>query len=126
MLIIWSDYVAPTAYWVLIECSLAIVSACLPILRPIFHGFSLDTLFRSLAGKLTLKSSGTGNSKHSRDPYDSLITDSSTQSSNHKLGFSAGVIALPQSHALKKELSVHRPAGRIMVQSEWGAGVNDV
>ncbi|KAL9116916.1 MAG: hypothetical protein Q9187_006554 [Circinaria calcarea] len=119
-------YVAPTAYWVLIECSLAIVSACLPVLRPIFHGFSLDTLFRSLASKLTLRSSSTGNSKHISDTYDSLNADSSTQSLSNKLGFSAGVIALPQSHVLDKELSIHRPADRIMVQSEWGAGVNAV
>ncbi|RYP60842.1 hypothetical protein DL771_010353 [Monosporascus sp. 5C6A] len=54
--------IAPTLYWTQLEASIAVVSACLPTLRPLFSRFSLETLVYSLASKLSIhngtKSSG--------------------------------------------------------------------
>lgn len=49
-------YAAPAVYWSLTETSLAVVSACLPTLLPIFRGFSLKSLLHSLRSKLSLHS----------------------------------------------------------------------
>lgn len=51
-----ADYAAPAVYWSLTETSLAVVSACLPTLLPIFRGFSLKSLLHSLRSKLSLHS----------------------------------------------------------------------
>jgi hypothetical protein len=49
--------IAPTLYWTVIEAATAVVSACLPTLRPLFAGISLETL-QGLASKFSLRSSG--------------------------------------------------------------------
>ena len=113
------DYVAPTAYWVVIECSLAIVSACLPVLRPIFHGRSIDTIFRSIAKRFSTRDNSTGNSKQSVS-YGNLKESSSTTSLRRKPGFSANAAAMPESYALETELTGLGPARGIMIQKRWG------
>lgn len=45
---------ARAACWVVIEASLAIISACLPTLRPIFRGLSLETVVRSVRSVLSI------------------------------------------------------------------------
>ncbi|MCJ1409433.1 hypothetical protein MMC19_003514 [Ptychographa xylographoides] len=121
-------YVAPTAYWVLIECSLAITSACLPILRPVFHGWSLESILRSLTTRLTPSSSSritdrSTFSKHSNSPYrindDENSTSSLRKATSSRGGFTADVTAAPDAYIMDKELPVLRPDG-IMVQKEWG------
>ena len=113
------DYVAPTAYWVVIECSLAIVSACLPVLRPIFHGRSIDTIFNSIAKRFSTRSNSTGISKQSVS-YGNLNESPSTTSLRRKPGFSADATAMPESYALETEPSVSRPVRGIMIQKRWG------
>ncbi|KAL9063649.1 MAG: hypothetical protein Q9161_009350 [Pseudevernia consocians] len=39
---------APAIYWTLIETSLGVLSACLPVLRPLYKKYSLDSLVRSV------------------------------------------------------------------------------
>ncbi|MCJ1401657.1 hypothetical protein MMC11_004874 [Xylographa trunciseda] len=123
-------YVAPTAYWVVIECSLAITSACLAILRPVFHGWSLESVLRSLTSRLTLNSTRSANrsgfSKHSARPYrvsagDENSTTSLQRQQQQQQGFRAVVTGGPPSPPgrLGTELAVSRPEG-IMVQKEWG------
>ena len=41
---LFTDYSAPTSIWSLIEALLAIVSACLPTLRPLFQGYSPESI----------------------------------------------------------------------------------
>ena len=63
-----ADYIAQTTYWTLIEASLAIVSACLPTLRPLFQGFSVESVirsFRSVISLASLQSRHSNGSKHS-------------------------------------------------------------
>lgn len=47
--------IAPTLYWTVIEAAVAVVSACLPTLRPLFTGISLDAL-QDFASKFSLRS----------------------------------------------------------------------
>ena len=68
--ILYIDYSAPTSYWVVIEASLAIVSACLPTLRPIFRGMSLESVIRSVRRVFSLGSLRSNDSKH--DGFDEL------------------------------------------------------
>ena len=58
--------IAPTIYWSLVEASMAIVSASLPTLRPLFRGFSLESLLGSIRSRVSLQSmdrSGSNGSK---------------------------------------------------------------
>lgn len=57
-----ADYIAQTTYWTLIEASLAIISACLPTLRPLFQGFSVESVIRSFRSVISL---GSIRSRHS-------------------------------------------------------------
>ncbi|KAK3369962.1 hypothetical protein B0H63DRAFT_551906 [Podospora didyma] len=47
---------APLFYWTVPECSLAVICACLPILRPIVHGITASSLFGSVRNLVTPKS----------------------------------------------------------------------
>ena len=67
---LYIDYGAPTSYWVVIEASLAIVSACLPTLRPVFRGMSPESVIRSVRRVFSLGSLGSNDSKH--DGFDRL------------------------------------------------------
>lgn len=57
---------APTFYWSLVEASLAVVSACLPTIRPLFQGFSPESVIRSIRSRISLQSMGSKNSKGSK------------------------------------------------------------
>ncbi|KAI0465721.1 hypothetical protein F4859DRAFT_507878 [Xylaria cf. heliscus] len=48
--------IAPTLYWTELEASIAVISACLPTLRPLIAHFSPQTILRDLASKFTLLS----------------------------------------------------------------------
>ena len=48
------DNIAPTLYWTQLEGAIAVVSACLPTMRPIFHGFSPESLLGSIRTKMKL------------------------------------------------------------------------
>ena len=48
------DNLAPTIYWTQLEGAIAVVSACLPTTRPIFHGVSPESLLGSIRTKMTM------------------------------------------------------------------------
>ena len=56
LIISWAvlDNLAPTLYWTQLEGAIAVVSACLPTMRPIFHGFSPESLLGSIRTKMTM------------------------------------------------------------------------
>ena len=58
---------APTIYWSLVEASMAIVSATLPTLRPLFRGFSPESILGSIRSRISLQSMGRGGSGGSND-----------------------------------------------------------
>ncbi|KAM7206073.1 hypothetical protein V8F20_002855 [Naviculisporaceae sp. PSN 640] len=55
--------IAPTLYWTVLEASIAVVSACLPTLRPLFSGFSLglETFLQDFASRFSIRSTSRSN-----------------------------------------------------------------
>ena len=58
---------APTIYWSLVETAMAVISACLPTLRPLFHGFSPESILGSIRSRISLKSGGGSRGTRSKD-----------------------------------------------------------
>lgn len=50
------DLLTPTVYWPMVESSLGIVGACLPLLRPLFTDMSVRKFPSSLRAMLSLSS----------------------------------------------------------------------
>ncbi|TVY93247.1 Satratoxin biosynthesis SC1 cluster protein [Lachnellula willkommii] len=78
---------APTFYWTVPECSLAVVCACLPTLRPIFHGLtpiSLITSMRSLLSRRTFRSSNA--SRNATSTYESGWIDVGSYPDESRVG----------------------------------------
>ena len=50
------DLLTPTVYWPMVESSLGVVGACLPLLRPIFTDTPARSIFWSLRTMLSLSS----------------------------------------------------------------------
>lgn len=48
------DLLTPTVYWPMVESSLGVVGACLPLLRPIFTDTSAKEHFSSLRALISL------------------------------------------------------------------------
>ena len=52
----FSGYNRTLYYWRIPETSLATIGACLPILRPIFHGHSPESIIKSIRSHISLSS----------------------------------------------------------------------
>ncbi|EHL03031.1 hypothetical protein M7I_1005 [Glarea lozoyensis 74030] len=68
-----SYYLTPIVYWPMISASVGIIAACLPTLRPLFKGWSVELFIANMKSTFTLRSTtasshwdGTGRSKGSR------------------------------------------------------------
>ena len=48
-------------FWGMLEIGIAMVAACLPVLRPLFQGWSPESIIRSFRSQLSLRSIGSGN-----------------------------------------------------------------
>ncbi|PSN75085.1 hypothetical protein BS50DRAFT_671333 [Corynespora cassiicola Philippines] len=68
---------APTMYWTIPETCIAVVGACLPTLRPIFHGWSPESVIGSVRSALSL---GSLSSNHRKD---GSPTKTSSQPTSH-------------------------------------------
>jgi len=86
---------APTIYWSLVEASLAVVSACLPTIRPLFHGMSPESVIRSIRSRISLHSihsrgskdsKGSKGSKYVKPTEDQASTSSQVGFRNHEEG----------------------------------------
>lgn len=58
------DDEAPLFYWTVPECSLAVVCACLPTLRPVFHGITPTSLVNSMRSLFSITSVGSKNNSN--------------------------------------------------------------
>jgi hypothetical protein len=52
-------------FWPMIEMGVAMVAACLPTLRPLFYGVSLESIINSVRSMISLQSIRSGSGKHS-------------------------------------------------------------
>ena len=100
-----SDYSAPASYWVIIEASLAIISACLPTIRPVFHSMSPKSIIRSIRSVFSLNSLRSNGGKH--DVFKDLERSNRNDSKSSTVGFNDMPIPMDDSGLVKK---VTRPA----------------
>ena len=47
-------------FWGMLEIGVAMVAACLPVLRPLFRGWSPESIINSLRSAISLRSMGSG------------------------------------------------------------------
>ncbi|KAK3298771.1 uncharacterized protein B0H64DRAFT_386106 [Chaetomium fimeti] len=112
--------IAPTLYWTVIEAAIAVVSACLPTLRPLFTGISLEAL-QDFASKFSLRSGTKSPSSLRSNPASTAAANNMWQLSfpNHSASSSAKIVNRaeavrnPSSEEAPFELRDH--AGGIVV-----------
>ena len=56
------DMLTPTLYWPMIESSLGIIGACLPLMRPVLQKISPQVVFRSLRSMFEFSAFGSDDS----------------------------------------------------------------
>ena len=66
------DMLTPTLYWPMIESSLGIVGACLPLMRPILQKISPQDMFRSFRSMLEFSAFGSDTSLKKTEAKTSL------------------------------------------------------
>ncbi|KAF6233129.1 hypothetical protein HO173_008673 [Letharia columbiana] len=62
----------PTVYWPMVESSLGIVGACLPLLRPVFTDSPAKSIFSSLRAMISLSSLRSNDARKPSGDYDKL------------------------------------------------------
>lgn len=60
-LLIRTGIVSILMFWGMLEIGIAMVAACLPVLRPLFQGWSPESIIRSFRSQISLRSIGSGN-----------------------------------------------------------------
>ncbi|KAG9236802.1 hypothetical protein BJ875DRAFT_503134 [Amylocarpus encephaloides] len=117
-------YLTPIIYWPMIEAALGVVAACLPTLRPLFKGWSIESFMEGVRSTFTLRS--TTGSAWERTGGSRDDVESASQSSS--VGFNK--IYKPNNDSTKletnieivplEEVKIHRhETGGIMVQKNF-------
>lgn len=65
-------------FWGMLEIGIAMVAACLPVLRPLFQGWSPESIIRSFRSQISLRSNGSGNKASHQAKGDPKISESET------------------------------------------------
>ncbi|KAI9648373.1 hypothetical protein NHQ30_003006 [Ciborinia camelliae] len=61
-MVLWGEILGPKRvvsllmFWSMLEVGIAMIASCLPTLRPLFHGFSPESVIRSIRSALSLHS----------------------------------------------------------------------
>ncbi|KAF2205334.1 hypothetical protein GQ43DRAFT_386103, partial [Delitschia confertaspora ATCC 74209] len=77
-------------YWTIPETCIAVVCACLPTLRPLFHGWSPESLVGSVRSALSLHSVGSGRGGSKINGSASQTQRSQSQGGDSVKGFLRG------------------------------------
>ncbi len=73
-----SGIVSILMFWGMLEIGIAMVAACLPVLRPLFQGWSPESIIRSFRSQISLKSIGSGNKASHNTKGSARRTESET------------------------------------------------
>ena len=65
-------------FWGMLEIGIAMVAACLPVLRPLFQGWSPESIIRSFRSQISLRSIGSGKKAPFQAKGDAKRTESET------------------------------------------------
>lgn len=101
----------------MIESSLGILGACLPALRPIFRGFSPESVIRSIRSALSLDSLGSRHSKtgseRSKQPAKAIDQNGSEVELTgvHSLGSAHGERLVLEEYSSCTPIFSSRPTG---------------
>ena len=77
------DLLTPTVYWPMVESSLGIVGACLPLLRPIFTDTPAKNTFSSLRAMISRSSLRSNNATTPSQDYVNLEARNVRNPENH-------------------------------------------
>lgn len=86
-------------FWGMVELGVGMIAICLPALRPLFHGWSAESIIRSIRSAISLRSVRSGRSSvkrsagHSRNDVHRLGSESSIVGINMDNFTSGGVSA---------------------------------
>lgn len=72
----------PIVYWPMIEASLGVIAACLPTLRPLFKGWSVERFIAGIRSSFTLRSSNADSSWERNGALRDGDADSSSRSTD--------------------------------------------
>ena len=56
LIVLLDEEAAPLFYWTVPECCLSVVCACLPTLRPVFRGWSAESIFGTMRNVFSFSS----------------------------------------------------------------------
>ncbi|MCJ1312210.1 hypothetical protein MMC25_005884 [Agyrium rufum] len=119
-----SYYLTPIVYWPMIECSLGVIAACLPTLRPIVRDVSVDHLLSTVKSRLTSggssKISTITSQQRGVQRYRMRADHESEKSDSSAIGF--GARAMYISDASRKYDSAQRTEVEVMPNSEFDSG----
>lgn len=79
--------IADTLYWVMFECSFALLAACLPTLRAFLAKFYPEALIQSIRSVISLHSLRSDRSEHAQNPrlYEARLLDQEGCSSTQQM-----------------------------------------
>ena len=69
----------------MIESAIGIVAACLPTLRPLVHGFSIQSIFQNVRSVISLPLLG-GKDSTARTGYGKSYNDAANENSSSQVG----------------------------------------
>lgn len=118
-----ADVIAPTVYWTMLESALAIISACLPTLRPAFHGWSPESMVQSVRSKMSLQSlrsdsKETQDVKQSSDKRYPSFSESSGSPFRSDITASAHKTTI-STNDIQMHDALNLPSMGIVVQQGW-------
>lgn len=109
-------------FWPMVQMGVALVAACLPTLRPLFDGFSPESVIQSIRSTLSLSS------LRSKASFQ-YIKSNSSRTSNGPVGKTFPIEAVKQvethiagSHGLSRDLDRHE-LHEIKVQNDFTQSV---
>ena len=119
-------------FWGMLEMGVAMVAVCLPTLRPLFHGWSPETIIRTFRSALSLGSFGSRNrpyrssssKRHKRGDSETSLADieawgNPAHGARHQV-YAMGPVPAPRDERDKT------PAGAVWVDKELSQTVDSV
>ncbi|KAI2642062.1 hypothetical protein GGS21DRAFT_501001 [Xylaria nigripes] len=115
--------IAPTLYWTELEASIAVISACLPTLRPVFGHLSPEALIRGFASKFSLRSDSKSFNRLPLSTND--VDDSSLKGSRPSNGTPVSGNEAVRLQSIDKSAAASRGQSGIYVQHSIYQSRND-
>lgn len=125
-LLTWLGIVSILMFWGMLEIGIAMVAACLPVLRPMFQGWSPESIIRSFRSQISVRSIGSGNKASpkgtvKRTESETAITGvpyAGKGGNNTLVSIDVEAYAMGRVSGAEKEETLERGPGRIWRETE--------